>query len=139
MKGNKNMKIKVDLIQFDTTPKGAENIAQWNYKDFNEITPAEALTRDTIAPLVVAELLKKEGAPIQKKLAKARGQLFAECSAVCGSALWFCGGSDEAEALTLPDGFRPRSFGFPRGSLLPFLFVENSEEQERAYLVRFEW
>lgn len=133
------MKIKVDLIPFDTTPKGAENIAQWNYKEYNEITPAESLTRDTLAPLVVAELLRKEGTPHQKQLAKARGQLFADCSAVCGSALWFCGDQEERDALTLADGFRPRSFGFPRGSLLPFLFLEDDNEQERAYLVRFEW
>ena len=133
------MKIKVDLIQFDTTPEGAQNIAQWNYKEYNEITPAEALTRDTLAPLVVAELMRKEGTQTQSKTARMLGDTFANSCACCGSALWFCGDYEESQALTLPDGFRPRSFGFPRGSLLPFLFVENSEEQERAYLVRFEW
>ena len=133
------MKIKIELIPFKREGNEAEKIQQWNYKEYNEITPAEALTRDTLSPLVVAELMRKEGTPTQKKTARILGEMFANCSVVCGSALWFCGDSEESQALTLADGFRVRSFGFPRGSLLPFLFVENSEEHDRAYLVRFDW
>ena len=83
--------------------------------------------------------MRKEGKAIQKHNAAKIGKMFLNCGAVCGSALWFCGGSDEAEALTLGDGFRVRGFGqVSRGGCF-ILILENSEEKERAYIVRPNW
>ena len=67
------------------------------------------------------------------------GAIFANGSAVCGGAVWFCGSADDAEDLTLVDGYRVYGFGqVSRGGCF-VLILENSEEEERAYLVRPNW
>ena len=132
------MKIKVDLIRLEQEDSTAQNIRASALND-EKMTEAEKLARDILAPLAVAELLRREGTPEQRKLATARGQLFAECSAVCSGALWFCGDDDERKALTLAGGFRPRAFGRCCAGACFVLILQNSFEEERAYLVRPSW
>lgn len=132
------MKIKVDLIRLEQEESTAQNIRASALND-EKMTEAEKLARDILAPLAVAELLRREGTPTQQARAVARGQMFAECSAVCSGALWFCGDSDERDALTLADGFRVRAFGRCCPGACFVLILQNSEEEERAYLVRPSW
>ena len=132
------LNIKIDLIKLDQEESAAQNIRASALND-DQMTEAERLARDILAPLAVAKLFKQEGTPTQKQLAKARGQLFANCGAVCSGALWFCGDSDESAALTLADGFRPRAFGRCHPGACFVLILENDNEEERAYLVRPNW
>lgn len=132
------MKIKVDLIKLNQEESNEQKIRASALND-EKMTEAEKLARDILAPLAVAELLRREGTPTQQARAVARGQMFAECSAVCSGALWFCGDSDERDALTLADGFRPRAFGRCCPGACFVLILQNNEEEERAYLVRPSW
>ena len=133
------MKIKIDLIKLDEETAKGGKVAACYFINERETTEGEKLARDIIAPLAVAELMRKEGTKTQKSNAAKIGKMFLNCGAVCGSALWFCGDAEESQALTLADGFRVRGFGqVSRGGCF-VLILENSEEQERAYLVRFNW
>ena len=133
------MYIKIDLVKLDKETAKAGRVAACYYISERETTEGEKLARDILAPLAVAELMRKEGNKHQKHTAAKLGKMFLNCGAVCGSALWFCGDSDEAQALTLADGFRVRAFGqVSRGGCF-VLILENSEEIERAYLVRPSW
>lgn len=109
------------------------------FMPYEQETETDRLARDILAPLAVAELMRKEGNPDQKANARTLGEIFADCSAVCGSALWFCGSQIEAEALTLGNSYRVRAFGklSPRSCFV--LILENPKEKERAYLVRANW
>ena len=138
MYNKSNLYIKVDLIKLTQEESNDQKIRASALND-EKMTEAERLARDILAPLAVAELMKREGTPEQKQIAVARGQLFAECSAVCSGALWFCGDADERKALTLADGFRPRAFGRCCSGACFVLILQNSFEEERAYLVRPSW
>ena len=108
------MKIKVDLIKLTQEESNEQKIRASAFND-EKMTEAEKLARDILAPLAVAELLRREG------------------------TLWFCGDSDERDALTLADGFRPRAFGRCCPGACFVLILQNNEEEERAYLVRPNW
>ena len=104
-----------------------------------KMTEAERLARDILAPLAVAELMRQEGNRIQKSTARRLGETFADCGAVCGESLWFCGCDDERALLTLAGDFYPYAFGrtCPGGCFI--LITRNNKEEERAYLVRPVW
>lgn len=132
------MNIQIDLIKL-TNEEAAEQAIRASALNDEGMTEAERLARDILAPLAVAELMRKEGTRIQKANAAKIGKMFSNCGAVCGGALWFCGGQEESQALTLADGYRVRGFGqVSRGGCF-VLIVENSDEEERAYLVRPSW
>ena len=131
------MKLKIDLIKLDEGESVAQNIRASALND-EKMTEAERLARDILAPLAVAELYRKE-TNTNKTTAKMLGDMFADCGAVCSGALWFCGSQEEADRLTLADGFRPRAFGRCHPGACFVLILENSEEEERAYLVRPDW
>lgn len=133
------MKININLIRLDEETAKGGKVAACYFINERETTEGEKLARDVLAPLAVAELMRKEGTKAQRSQAAHLGKMFLNCGAVCGSALWFCGGREEAEALTLGDGFRVRGFGqVSRGGCF-VLILENNEEKERAYLVRPNW
>lgn len=132
------MKIKIDLIKLSQEESNEQKIRASALND-EKMTEAERLARDILAPLAVTELLRREGTPTQQARAVRCGQMFADCSAVCSGALWFCGDSEERDALTLADGFRPRAFGRCCPSACFVLILQNNEEEERAYLVRPSW
>jgi len=133
------MQIKIDLIKLDKETAKGGKVAACYFISERETAEGEKLARDILAPLAVAELMRKEGTRSQKAKAAHLGKMFYNCGAVCGSALWFCGDSEEAQALTLADGFRVRGFGqMSRGGCF-VLILENNEEEERAYLVRPNW
>lgn len=94
-----------------------------------------------LAPLAIAELMKKEGNSSQKANARRIGEIFADCGAVCGGSLWMCGDKLAADLLTLPDGFRVRAFGrmCAGGCFIIILEDIEDEDKERAYLVRPNW
>ena len=133
------MRIKIDLVKLnEETAKGGK-VAACYFINERETTEGEKLARDVLAPLAVAQLMRTEGTKGQRSQAAHLGKMFYNCGAVCGSALWFCGDSEEAQALTLADGFRVRGFGqVSRGGCF-VLILENNEEKERAYLVRPNW
>lgn len=131
------MKIKIDLIKLDQEESASQNIRASALND-EKMTEAEKLARDILAPLAVAELFKRE-ANAEIITAQRLGKLFLDCGAVCSGALWFCGDSEECQALTLADGFRVRAFGRCHPGACFVLILENSEEIERAYLVRPNW
>lgn len=133
------MQIKINLTKLDEETAKGGKVAACYFISERETTEGEKLARDVLAPLAVAQLMREEGNAKQKSKAAALGKMFYNCGAVCGSALWFCGDSEEAEALTLADGYRVRGFGqVSRGGCL-VLILENDEEKERAYLVRANW
>jgi len=131
------LNIKIDLIKLTEEESTAQNIRASALND-EKMTEAERLARDILAPLAVAELYKKE-ANAERITAQRLGDLFANCGAVCSGALWFCGDREDADRLTLADGFRPRAFGRCHPGACFVLILENSEEKERAYLVRPNW
>ena len=132
------LKINIDLIKLSQKNAKAGKVAACYFMPYEEETESDRLARDILAPLAVAELMRKEGNEWQKGNAKKCGAMFLDCGAVCGSALWFCGGREEAEALTLPNGYKVRGFGklSPRSC---FVLILDKEEKERAYLVRPNW
>lgn len=133
------IKINIDLIETKTLNTAGNN---YNLKDYGETTEAENLARDILAPLAVDSLFIDSGDYHQASAASLGklGREFLECSAVCGSALWFCGDSEQTKKLTTADGFRVRAFGWHKFAAVPVLIVENPETEEaRAYLVRFDW
>ena len=133
------IKINIDLIETKTLNTAGNN---YNLKDFGETTEAENLARDILAPLAVDALFIDSGDYHQASAAACGrlGRLFLDCSAAVGAALWFCGDSEEAEQLTTADGFRVRAFGWHKFAAVPVLILENPEtEEDRAYLVRFDW
>ena len=133
------MKIKIDLIKLDEETAEGGKVRACYFINERETTEGEKLARDILAPLAVAELMRKEGTKAQRSQAARIGKRFLNCGAVCGGALWFCGGAEDAQALTLADGYRVRGFGqVSRGGCF-VLILENSEEKERAYLVRPNW
>lgn len=133
------LNIKIELTRL--TQKEAERgkVRAAYFMPYEQETETDRLARDILAPLAVAELMRKEGNPDQKANARTLGEIFANCSAVCGSALWFCGSQIEAAALTLGNSYRVRAFGklSPRSCFV--LILENPKEKERAYLVRANW
>ena len=130
--------IYINLIKLNEEEAKAQGIRASALNDA-EMTEAEHLARDILAPLSVRQLFIEEGNKGQQINARQLGEIFANASAVCGGACWFCGDSEEADRLTLADGFRPRAFGrIARGGCF-VLILENDQEQERAYLVRPEW
>ena len=133
------MKIKIDLIKLDEETAEGGKVRACYFINERETTEGEKLARDILAPLSVAELMRKEGTKAQRSQAAQIGKKFLYCGAVCGGALWFCGDAEDAQALTLADGYRVRGFGqVSRGGCFA-LILENSEEKERAYLVRPNW
>ena len=133
------LKIKIDLTRLSAEDAQQQNIKSCYYLNREELTAGDNLARDILAPLAVAELMRTEGNETQKKNAQKLGDIFGNCSSVCGSALWFLGDREERQALTLADGFAPDSFGITcRGGCF-ILILENDNEEERAYLVRFNW
>lgn len=131
------LNIKIDLIKLTEEESAAQNIRASALND-EQMTEAERLARDILAPLAVAELYKKE-TRAEGITARKLGEMFANCGAVCSGALWFCGDAEESQALTLADGFRPRAFGRCHPGACFVLILENDEEKERAYLVRPNW
>lgn len=134
------MKLNIDLIKLDEEESVAQNIRASALND-EKMTEAERLARDILAPLAVDALFTNEGNYKQASASSfgKMGALFANGSAVCGGAVWFCGSAEDAQALTLADGFRPRAFGRCHPGACFVLILENSEEEERAYLVRPNW
>lgn len=132
------MNIQIDLIKL-TNEEATEQAIRASALNDEGMTEAERLARDILAPLAVAELLRQEGNSEQLRTASKRGQLFADCGAVCSGALWFCGSQEDKEALTLADGYTPRAFGRCHVGGCFILILENEEETERAYLVRPSW
>lgn len=133
------LNIKIDLTKLTQEEAKSQNIRASRFMPYEEETETDRLARDILAPLAVAELMKQEGNPKQKANAQKLGDMFANCGAVCGSALWFCGDSEEAAALTLSNSYRVRAFGkMSRGGCF-VLILENQEEEEHAYLVRANW
>lgn len=134
------LKIKIDLIKLSQEEAKAQNLRASALND-EQMTEAEHLARDVLAPLSIDALFTSEGNYKQASAASfgKLGELFADCCAACGGALWFCGSREDADRLTLADGFRPRAFGrvSPGGCFV--LILQNNEEQERAYLVRPNW
>lgn len=131
------LNIKIDLFKLDKEESAAQEVRASALND-KQMTEAEKLARDILAPLAVAELYKQE-TNADSYTASKLGELFADCSAVCSGALWFCGDSEEAKRLTLADGFRPRAFGRCCLGGCFVLILENDNEEERAYLVRPNW
>lgn len=131
------LNIKIDLIKLSQEDAQAQKIRA-SFLNDEKMTEAERLARDILAPLAVAELYKQEKAADTLTALKL-GQRFADCCAACSGALWFCGGAEDAQALTLADGFRPRAFGRCCVGGCFVLILQNNEEQERAYLVRPNW
>lgn len=132
------LNIQIDLIELSQEEAQEQKIAASALND-DGMTEAERLARDILAPLAVRMLFILEGDTVQTIQARQLGEIFANCSAVCGGALWFCGSKEEADRLTLDDGYRVRAFGrIARGGCF-ILILENNEEQERAYLVRPNW
>lgn len=131
------LNIKIDLIRLDQEESAAQNIRASALND-DQMTEAERLARDVLAPLAVAELYKQETSA-DNYAARKLGELFAYCGWACSGALWFCGSAEDAQALTLADGFRPRAFGRCHPGACFVLILENDNEEERAYLVRPNW
>ena len=131
------LNIRIDLIKLDQEESAAQKIRASALND-DQMTEAEKLARDILAPLAVAELYKQETSA-DNYTARKLGELFADCGAVCSGALWFCGDSDDRDRLTLADGFRPRAFGRCHPGACFVLILENDNEEERAYLVRPNW
>lgn len=132
-----NIKIELTRLTQEEAERGKVRAAY--FMPYEQETETDRLARDILAPLAVAELMRKAGNEQQKARADRLGKIFADCSAVCGSALWFCGSREEAEALTLGNSYRVRAFGklSPRSCFV--LILENPKERERAYLVRANW
>lgn len=133
------LEIRIELTKITQEQAKACKISAAYFMPYEQESESDRLARDILAPLAVAELMRKEGNQDQKAHAQTLGDIFAESSAVCGSALWFMGDREDAEALTLANSYRVRAFGKtdPRGCFV--LILENPEEQERAYLVRANW
>lgn len=133
------LKIEIELTKLTQEQAKACNISAAHFMPYEQETESDRLARDILAPLAVAELMRNEGNQDQKSHARQLGEIFANSSAVCGSALWFCGDSIEAAALTLANSYRVRAFGklSPRSCFV--LILENPKEKERAYLVRANW
>ena len=132
------MNIKIDLITLTEEERTGDKISAAALND-DKMTEAEKLARDILAPLAVAELMRQQGNPTQKAKARQLGQIFADCGAVCGGSLWFAGCDDDRAPLTLAGGFYPYAFGrtCPGGCFI--LITRNSNEEERAHLVRPAW
>ena len=133
------LKIKIELTRLTHEEAERGKVCAAYFMPYEQETETDRLARDILAPLAVAELMRKAGNEQQKARADRLGEIFADCSAVCGSALWFCGSREEAEALTLGNSYRVRAFGklSPRSCFV--LILENPKEKERAYLVRANW
>ena len=138
------LKINIDLIRLSEELAKEQGATASNFRDFGETTESENLARDILAPLAVDALFSTEG-DYHQASAASFGKLGAKwwnACAVCGSALWWCGDSEEAKSLTLADGFRPRAFGLVKGGACFVLILESTtgeEEKERAYLVRYDY
>jgi hypothetical protein len=132
-----NIKIELTRLTQEEAERGKVRAAY--FMPYEQETETDRLARDILAPLAVAELMRKEGNLDQKANARTLGEIFANCSAVCGSALWFCGSQIESAALTLANSYKVRAFGklSPRSCFV--LILENPKEKERAYLVRANW
>lgn len=104
---------------------------------------AEAVRQDVADILaacsMMAKVWEKKGKEYQRTHAEKIAREWVESSALIGGALWFCGDSETPAACTFADGFRVRCIGWVRGLVLPVLFLQDNEENERAQLVRFEW
>ena len=133
------LNIEVELTKLTQEEAQEGKITAAHFMPYEQETETDRLARDVLAPLAVAQLMREEGSQDQKANARHLGDVFLDCSAVCGSALWFCGSREQAEALTLADDYRVRAFGklSPRSCFV--LILENLEEEERAYLVRANW
>ena len=133
------LNIKIELTRLTHKEAEGGKVAAAYFMPYEQETETDRLARDILAPLAVAELMRKEGNQDQKSHARQLGEIFANSSAACGSALWFCGDSIEAAALTLANSYRVRAFGklSPRSCFV--LILENPKEKERAYLVRANW
>lgn len=131
--------IKIELTKLTQEQAKEGKISAAHFMPYEQESETDRLARDILAPLAVAELMRKEGNQDQKAHAQRLGDIFAESSAVCGSALWFCGGQLEAATLTLANSYKVRAFGklSPRSCFV--LILENPKERERAYLVRANW
>lgn len=131
--------IKIELTKLTQEQAKEGKISAAYFMPYEQESESDRLARDILAPLAVAELMRKEGSQDQKAHAQRLGDIFAESSAVCGSALWFCGGQLEGAALTLANSYKVRAFGklSPRSCFV--LILENPKERERAYLVRANW
>lgn len=134
------LKIKIDLVKLTEEEANEQGIRASALND-DKMNEHERLARDILAPLAVDQLFTEEGNYHQASAASfgKMGDIFANCSACCSGALWFCGSSEERESLTLADGFRPRAFGRVALGGCFILILENDQEQERAYLVRPNW
>ena len=132
------LKIKIDLIKLSQEEAAAGGVRASALND-DKMTEAERLARDILAPLAVRELMIQEGNPAQVINAAKLGERFANYGAVCGGSLWFAGCDDDRAPLTLAGGFYPYAFGrtCPGGCFI--LITRNSNEEERAYLVRPAW
>lgn len=133
------LKIKIDLIKLSSEEAQDQGITAAALNE-NKMTEGERLARDILAPLAVAELMRHEGNQEQKQNAHTLGEIFANCGAVCGDSLWFCGSGLELAALTLADNYRPRAFGrVAPGGCFVLIWQQANTEKERAYLVRPNW
>ncbi len=133
------LNIQIELTKLTQAQAAEGKVAAAYFMPYEQETESDRLARDILAPLAVAAVMEKEGNPEQKAHAFQLGDMFLDCSAVCGSALWFCGDSKQAQALTLANSYRVRAFGklSPRSCFV--LILENPKEKERAYLVRANW
>lgn len=132
------LKIKVDLIELEPEEATAQGIKASALND-EKMTESDRLARDILAPLAVRELMIKKGNHAQVVNSRKLGEMFRDCGAVCGGALWFCGDDAEARALTLSDGFRVYAFGRTCPGACFVLILRNNKEEERAHLVRPSW
>lgn len=133
------MKINIELTELNQEEAKGGNISAAAFMPYEQATEAHHLARDILAPLVVAQVMREKGNNWQRSHAAKLGEMFVNCSAVCGSALWFLGSQEEAEALTIAEGYRVRAFGqmSPRGCFV--LILQNDEENEKAILCRANW
>lgn len=132
------MKIKIDLVEITAEDVRSKEARSSNTREHNETTPAEFFALDVIAPRAIAQLLKEQGNQKQKTNAPKLAREWLESCAPIGGALWFCGDSATAAACDL-NGWRLRAVGWVRGLVLPVMFLQDNEENERALLIRFDW
>jgi len=133
------MKINIELTELNQEDAKGGGISAASFMPYEQATETHHLARDILAPLAVAQLMREKGNEWQRSHAAKLGEMFAECSAVCGSALWFLGSQEEAQALTIAEGYTVRAFGqmSPRGCFV--LILQDNQENEKAILCRANW
>ena len=61
------MKIKIDLVKLDEETANGGKVRACYFSNERETTEGEKLARDILAPLAVAELMRKEGTRMRRR------------------------------------------------------------------------